>query len=114
MNTVTRRQFFQGAATAVSAVRAIGANDRIHVGIIGLGGRGTYHVRYYSEIPECQITSLCDVNQAARERAQVRIQGSGGAKAKEYVDMQELFADKNVDAVSVVTPNHWHALATIW
>ncbi len=114
MKTVTRRHFFQGAATAASAIRTAGANDRIGVGIIGLGGRGAYHVRYYGEIPECQIASLCDVNQAARERAQTRIQSSGGAKAREYANMQDLFADKNVDAVSVATPNHWHALATIW
>jgi predicted dehydrogenase len=54
------------------------------------------------------------VNQAARERAQTRLSASTSTKAKEYNDMREMFADKNIDAVSIATPNHWHALATIW
>jgi predicted dehydrogenase len=68
----------------------------------------------YVTIPDAQITGLCDVNQAARERAQARLQKAGADKGKEYSDMREMFADKTVDAVSVATPNHWHALATIW
>lgn len=114
MNSIRRRYFFQNAAAALSATRVVGANQRIRVGIIGLGGRGTYHVRYYGEIPECEITALCDVNQSARERAQARLQTGGGGNAKEYVDMRDLFADRAVNAVSIAIPNHWHALATIW
>jgi predicted dehydrogenase len=114
MSNLTRRTFFQGAALAVSATRVVGANDRIHIGLVGIGGRGTAHQNSYMKIAEAQITGLCDVNQAARERAQTRLTAGGSEKAKEYVDMREMFADKNVDAVSIATPNHWHALATIW
>ena len=114
MSSISRRSFFQGAAAALSAARVIGANDRIHVGIIGIGGRGTDHLKSYIQIPQCQVTALCDVNQAARERAQARLQSSMSTKGKEYKTMRDLFADKDVDAVSVATPNHWHALATIW
>lgn len=114
MNTITRRSFFQGATLAASATRVMGANDRIHTGIVGLGGRGRSHVGSYLSIPECQVTALCDVNQAARERAQAIVQKHASTKAKEYKDMRDLFADKEVDAVSIATPNHWHALATIW
>jgi predicted dehydrogenase len=99
---------------AASAVRVLGANDRIRIGIVGLGGRGSSHLGSYSKITDCQITGLCDVNQAARERAQASLKKAGGIKAKEYNDMREMFADKEVDAVSIATPNHWHALATIW
>jgi len=91
-----------------------GANDRINVGLIGIGGRGTAHLNSYVKIPDCQVAALCDVNQAARERAQTRLFTATSAKAKEYKTMRELFADKDVDAVSIATPNHWHALATIW
>jgi predicted dehydrogenase len=114
MSNISRRSFFQGATIALSASRVMGANDRIAMGIVGLGGRGNAHLRYYTAISDCQISGLCDVNQAARERAQARLQSSSQAKAKEYKDMREMFADKNIEAVSIATPNHWHALATIW
>ena len=115
MSHPTSRRFFLGAATAVAASRVWGANDKINVGIVGLGGRGTNHVDYYSlHIPEARITGLCDVNQAARETAQARLQKNGGEKAKEYEDMRQMFAESTVEAVSIATPNHWHALAAIW
>src|SRR5690242_13611860 len=116
MSNVSRRTFFQGAALAFSASRVIGANDRINVGLIGIGGRGTDHLKSYVKIQDCRIAALCDVNQAARERAQARLktETSTSESAKEYRTMRDLFADKEIDAVSIATPNHWHALATIW
>ena len=65
-------------------------------------------------IPDAQVTGLCDVNQSARERAQARITKAGAEKALEFNDMREMFASKSIDAVSIATPNHWHALACIW
>src|SRR5262245_30499606 len=114
MNSFSRRTFFQGAVAAAAATRVRGANDRIGVGLVGIGGRGSAHLGSYVKIDSCQITGLCDVNQTARERAQTRLTATGAAKGKEYNDMREMFADKNVDAVSIATPNHWHALAAIW
>ncbi len=113
-SSMTRRSFYVGAAAALSASRVFGANDRIRVGIVGLGGRGSDHQNSYMRIPEAQITGLCDVNQPARERAQARITKAGGAKALEFGDMREMFASSSIDAVSIATPNHWHALASIW
>jgi hypothetical protein len=60
------------------------------------------------------VAALCDVNQAARERAQATLLKNTGEKAKEFEDMREAFADPSVEAVSIATPNHWHALAAIW
>lgn len=115
MPTVSRRSFFQGAALAASASRVLGANDRINVGIVGLGGRGRNHMQDYSSLStECRISALCDVNQEALERGEAMVLKATEQKPKGYRDMRELFADKNVDAVSLATPNHWHALATIW
>jgi predicted dehydrogenase len=114
VSSVSRRHFFQGAAAALSASRVIGANDKINMGIIGLGGRGTDHLKSYLQIPGARIAGLCDVNQAARERAQASIVKAGAEKASEHNDMRQLFSEKNIDAVSVATPNHWHALAAIW
>src|SRR5947209_12028205 len=100
MSIISRRTFFQGATVALSATRVRGANDRINVGLIGIGGRGTAHLNSYVKIPECQVSALCDVNQAARERAQTRLFSALSAKAKEYKTMRELVADKTVAAVS--------------
>ena len=114
-HTTTRRHFFLGAATAAAAARVWGANDKINVVIVGLGGRGTNHLDVYSRLPEARVAALCDVNQAARETAQARLARNGYTeKAKEVEDMRQAFADPGVDAVSIATPNHWHALATIW
>jgi predicted dehydrogenase len=111
----TTRRFFIGAATAAAATRVWGANDKANIGIVGLGGRGTNHLDAYSKnVPGARVVGLCDVNQAARETAQARLQKNGGDKAKEFEDMRQMFADSSIDAVSIATPNHWHALASIW
>jgi predicted dehydrogenase len=110
----TSRRYFVGAATAVSALRVWGANDRINLALVGLGGRGQNHLSIYSRLPESRVVALCDVNQAARERSQSVLAKAGQEKAKEFEDMREAFADKTVDAVSIATPNHWHALSAIW
>jgi len=112
-----RRVFFKtgvAAALSIGSHRILGANDRVSMGIIGLGGRGTYHVGAYLRIPEANVVALCDVNQAARERAAATVVKAGNAKPAEFEDMRKLFDDKKIDAVSMATPNHWHSLGTIW
>src|SRR5713226_9627843 len=114
----TRRTFFSFAtAAAVAATqqkRAVAANDKIDVAIIGLGGRGQNHMTEYAKLPDANIVALCDVNQAALERGQAKVEGLTGKKPKGYADMRQVFDDKSVQAVSMPVPNHWHALATIW
>lgn len=110
----TSRRFFLGALTAASAVRVFGANDKVNVGIVGLGGRGSGHLKAYTGLSEAQVTGLCDVNQAARERAQGTLVRNKLEKAREYEDMRQMFADPKVEVVSIATPNHWHALSAIW
>jgi predicted dehydrogenase len=117
MSILTRRHFVYtaGVVTAAQATRVMGANDRVHVAIVGLGGRGQDHMKGYLSLPESSaITALCDVNQAALERATATVVRAGQPAPKGFKDMRELFADKSVDAVSMPLPNHWHALATIW
>ncbi|HUQ90673.1 MAG TPA: Gfo/Idh/MocA family oxidoreductase [Bryobacteraceae bacterium] len=111
-----RRHFLQAAAAiATSRFPILGANDRIQLGIVGLGGRGNDHIGAYSSLDgECRMAAVCDVNQAAREKATARILKEKGAAPKEFDDMRALFDSKEIDAVSITTPNHWHALAAIW
>jgi predicted dehydrogenase len=69
----------------------------------------------YSRLPDARVAGLCDIDRAARETAQAtRQRMTNGEKAKEFEDMREAFADPGIDAVSIATPNHWHALAAIW
>src|SRR5579883_3464156 len=114
MSDRTSRRFFIGAATAAAAARVWGANDRINVAIVGLGGRGSSHLNLYSKLPEARIAGICDIDQAARERAQATLIRNTGESAKLFEDMRDAFADPGIDAVSIATPNHWHALAAIW
>ena len=112
-----RRRFFQAASAAVatSAFPILGANDRINLGLIGLGGRGHDHIKFYSELSaDSRIAGICDVNQAARERGAAAVRKLGGDAPAEFADMRKMFDSKDIDAVSITTPNHWHALATIW
>ena len=118
MNLIpTRRQFTQAvsAAIATSQFPILGANDRVNLGIVGLGSRGNDHMNYYGELGDSvKMVAICDAQQAARERASAKIEKAHGYKPTEYSDMRKLFESKDVDAVSMPLPNHWHALATIW
>ena len=115
MSGISRRTFFQGAAMAASAGRVIGANDKINAGIVGLGIRGPALLKYLVKNPEARVAGLCDVKQEARERAGTLLrQLAPGQKAKEFVDMREMFAEKAIDAVFLSVPVHWHGLATVW
>jgi predicted dehydrogenase len=106
-----RRTFVVGGALAL---RALGANDRVNIAVIGVGGRGRAHVGYIAKQPNAQVAAVCDVNQAQTERAVALAEKAQGSKPKVYEDMRKLFEDKDIDAVSIATPNHWHSLATIW
>src|SRR5277367_6306094 len=110
----TTRRFFMGAATALAAARVWGANEKINVAIVGLGGRGPAHLNIYSRLPEARVAGICDIDQAAREKANGTLFKNTSEKATEYDDMRKAFADPKIDAVSIATPNHWHALAAIW
>ena len=110
-----RRTFLLGAGLAVGARAANDtANGKVGIGVIGLGGRGRDHLKYYSKLPDARVVAICDVNQAQTERAAQIVEKLQGNKPHVHQDLRKLFEDKDVDAVSIATPNHWHALATIW
>ena len=106
-----RRIFLAGGAAAVTA---LGASDKINVAVVGLGGRGRYHVTRWLEHPAANIAALCDVDTAQSERAAKVVEKATGRAPKIYQDLRKLYEDKDVDAVSTANPNHWHALSAIW
>src|SRR5216684_2401075 len=111
MTEQSRRNYLHtgfAALASTSASRLRGADDKVNVAIIGLGGRGRYHLGEYAKLPDARIAAICDVDQAALERGQAQVEKLTGQKPKGYSDMRQVFDDKEVKAVSMRLPNHRH------
>ena len=113
------RRSFLGASAVVAAGASVqrsvfGANERIRVCCIGIHGQGSSHIKDLLNIKDAEIVALCDVDQKVLEDRAGRIEKETGKKPKMYRDMREAFADPDIDAVTIATPNHWHALAAVW
>ncbi len=110
---LTRRRFMQGGtATAVTAAswnRAVGANDRVGIGIIGYGLMGERHAVDFQEQPDVEMVAVCDAHRGRMDEAAATLGGS----IRRCRDFRELLEDKHVDAVCISTPDHWHALMTM-
>ncbi len=101
--------------TILTGNRWKGANDRVNVAVIGIRGQGQSHIQSYQKLKNVEVAALCDVDENLFEpRVKRHFSDKGLCKPKLYKDMRKLFEDKSIDAVSIVTPNHWHALAGIW
>jgi predicted dehydrogenase len=105
------------ALSAKSYASVIGANDRMNVAVIGIHGRGVSHIHAWSSLKKShsiRLKTLCDTDeQFFAERAKIVVDKTGETPLTEW-DMRKVLDDKEIEAVSIATPNHWHALATIW
>ncbi len=113
----TRRIFIMGAgAAAASAVapRRASANDRIRIAILGLNGRGQDHINGFHNLPDAEIAAFCDPDRQVLAKRAAAYQERAGRKIDTETDLRKIFERKDIDAVSIATPNHWHALAAIW
>ncbi len=121
MVNITRRDFVKNSA-AVAAASAVmigpktwaGANDKIRVACVGVHGRGGSHIRGFQALPGVEVTTLCDVDEKVLKDRTKEFEEKGWKKPKTYTDIRKLLEDKDVDVVAMATPNHWHALGTIW
>jgi predicted dehydrogenase len=107
-----RRAFLKTAAiSGFTASRLRAANDRIQLGVIGVGGRGAGDAKSFQEFGDknnsCRIVAVCDVYEK-RKRAQAELYKCTG-----YLDYRELIARPDIDAVIIATPDHWHARMAI-
>lgn len=116
----SRRAFLQrtvaltAAFAAIPHARVLGANDDIRVAIIGVGNKGTQHAGVFHNLPGVRVVALCDPDPAHLQKC-IETHFSGeGEKPKTYSDVRKLLEEKDIDAVCVAAPNHWHAPATIW
>lgn len=101
---ITRRQAAKTAAlSALSYARVLGANDRIGLGVIGTGERGTYVMTIFQKNPEVDVRALCDVYAVRLDEAQQK-----APNTKTFGDHRRLLELKEVDAVLIGSPDHWH------
>lgn len=120
---MTRRFFLKHTATfaaaaaawsgAAPAWAAKGANEKVRVGIIGCNGRGMAHIAGYLAVPEAEIAYICDVDRRAVEHGVAAVSRKQSTKPQGVNDLRRMLEDPNLDAVSIATPDHWHAPAAI-
>ncbi|MCY7358869.1 MAG: Gfo/Idh/MocA family oxidoreductase [Rudanella sp.] len=118
----SRRKFIQTAAVGTAVLglptiipsRAFGANDRMRVAVIGLNGRGKDHIAGFSKLENVEVATLCDVDDVVLQKTATDFETKYKRKVKMEQDLRKVYDDKDIDAVSIATPNHWHALAAIW
>lgn len=103
-----------GISSAASVRKVLGANDRVRIAVVGLNGRGWDHVRGYQSLPNVEVAYFCDADENVLNRRLADCDKIGLAKPQTYTDFRKLVEDKNVDAVSIASPNHWHSLMGIW
>lgn len=126
---ISRRDFVETAILAAMAALAggsttravaedapakpVGPNDKLRVAVIGVNGQGGAHLGEWLKNPDVDLVAVCDCDPAAYQKHVAKFKGL--AHQPEYVqDVRKLLENKNIDAVSIATPNHWHALMAVW
>ncbi len=131
MSSLNRRDFlktsmYAGAAFAMAAPysRARGANSDIRMAVVGTGSQGSGHCNQWSGLQGVRLVAICDADES---HLNIRVGGGGGGRQRQaaaeaqpqqelqkFTDVRKLLESKEIDAISTATPNHWHALVTVW
>src|SRR5262245_53301589 len=119
MSTTGRRTFLKGAGLGAAAL-TLGAGaaraaekERVVVGVIGTGGMGMHHVRQLAARKDVEVAYVCDVDQKRLADASKHVESTTKKAPKAVKDMRQVLDDRNVEAVWIATPDHWHAPAAI-
>lgn len=131
---ITRRDFLKGTSLAAAGLglapafsgtafaaegrgRVIGPNEEIRFAVIGFHGRGADHIGGIVKMRQAgekvRLVALCDVDSEVLAKGVKQLKDKGD-DVKGYTDVRQVIEDPNIDAITIATPNHWHALATIW
>src|SRR3954468_9392580 len=120
MSELNRRTFITAAAGTVAAASlaarasAEGPNDTIRAAVLGLNGRGKAHIAGFMGTKGVRVAVLCDPDRKVLDETARQFESRHGYKPETETDLRAVYNRKDVDVVGIATPNHWHALATIW
>jgi predicted dehydrogenase len=120
MSETSRRDFMKkaGVVAAAPAVQTALAqsspNERVNVAVVGFHSRGMAHIQGFATLPNVRITALCDVDERLFPNAVAEVERLAGNRPSTEIDMRRLLERKDIDAISLATPDYWHALQTIW
>jgi len=123
MAQFSRRQFLQSSSAAAGSLLLVGtrssgniagANDRLRIAVCGLNGRGKSHIKGWLGQDNVEVACVVDPDRRVLERTINSIEKITGKAPRGVADVRVALDDKNIDAISVATPNHWHSLMTIW
>ena len=136
MRPIDRRRFLHDTAALAATLAALPAGGRhgpkrrrgrarptpsrpapttsLRVAVVGVHGRGMEHIDGFSQLKDVRITTICDIDENVIGPAKKADRGAVRHRAEVLQDIRKLLDDKEIDAISIATPNHWHALATIW
>ena len=121
MNPINRRSFIKSSFLTTAALslpahswaQVRGANDDIRVAIVGFNGQGRGDLEEFRKVPGVRVVALCDVDKDVLEREAKKFRDRS-EPIETYTDVRKLLENKDIDAISTATPNHWHALISIW
>ena len=120
MEPVSRRTFLNATAAGLGLtalnVRTLASqqpSDQISLAMIGVGGMGTGRLRQFLEHPDVRIAGICDVDRSHVDRAVAIVESARGYSPKGVEDYRHVLDDREVDAVAIVTPDHWHSIPTV-
>lgn len=117
--TATRRNFIKTTSMTALAAGAVAkngqsANDTIRIGVVGLRGRGRNHIESFAKQDNVEVTAICDISEDVLDNTAGQLAEHLKQPTKLYTDFRKMLEDDEIDAVSIATPNHWHALQGIW
>ena len=118
----SRRSFIKNSAAAATVIsipsiipaHAFGANDRINAAVLGVNGRGKSHISSFMAQDNLQITHFCDPDMNVLKQRQKDFKDKYSKDVALEQDLRKIYDNKDIDVVSIATPNHWHSLAVIW
>ena len=121
MKSLNRRSFLKSTALTAAAfslparswAQVNGSNSDVRVAVVGFGGRGQSHIEAFSKMSGVRVAALCDVDQTVLGKEVDKFK-KDGKSVETFTDIRKLLDDKNIDVVTIATPNHWHSLAGIW
>ncbi|HDL19181.1 MAG TPA: Gfo/Idh/MocA family oxidoreductase [Bacteroidetes bacterium] len=116
MKTVTTTAIGAGLVSCASSsswMKAVGANGDVRIGVVGIRSKGAHHIEQFRQLPGVRVVALCDVDQNILDR-EVQKFKDRKEKVEAYRDVRNLLDNKEIDAVVIATPNHWHSLISIW